>query len=192
MARTKNIRGVAGGCVFKETNVRPDTWNIKDNCCGDCTTRAIVYALEGTMTYAEVEAEQYRIAREKHAVRNRTGVYDRILVERGWRWIQLSKCMTRGEVAVRLKHYMPGVCALTLSRTHIAAVKNGELLDTWDSRAGRVFAILIPYEYLHYAIQAMEGYDPCKVGMNGVPKLVRSCHRMRRYRNSFSPYFRFA
>ena len=181
MARTKNIRGVAGYCVFKETNMRPDTWNIKDNCCGDCTTRAIVAALDGAMTYDEVETEQYRLAKEMHSLRNRTGVYDKILVTRGWRWIQLGKCMTRGEVAVRLKHYMPNACALTLSRSHIAVVKNGELIDTWDSRAGRVFAILVPHEYLHYAIQAMVGYSPTKVGMNNIPRLVRSCRRRRMF-----------
>ena len=103
MARTKKIRGAASACVFKETNVRPDTWNIHDNCSGDCTTRAIVAALEGAMSYDEVEREQYRLAKKMRSVRNRTGVYDKILVTRGWRWIQLGKCMTRGEVAVRLK-----------------------------------------------------------------------------------------
>lgn len=180
MARVKKIRGTAANCVFKETNVRPDTWNIKDNCSGDCTTRAIVAALDGAMTYDEVEAEQYRLAKEMHSVRNRTGVYDKILVTRGWRWIQLGKCMTRGEVAVRLKFYMPDACALTLSRSHIATVKNGELIDTWDSRAGRVFAILVPYEKQNAAIEAMVGYEPSKVGMNNIPRLVRSCHRRRR------------
>ena len=177
----KKMNEVARMCGFTPTNVRPDTWNIKDNCCGDCTTRAIVAALEGAMTYDEVESEQYRLAKEMHSVRNRTGVYDKILVTRGWRWIQLGKCMTRGEVAVRLKHYIHGVCALTLSRSHIATVKDGELIDTWDSRGGRVFAIMVPYEYLHYAIQAMEGYSPTKVGMNNIPHLVRS----RRPRSTF-------
>ena len=46
MARTKNIRGMAGQCKFNETSVRPETWNIKDNCIGDCTTRAMTFALK--------------------------------------------------------------------------------------------------------------------------------------------------
>lgn len=176
----KKMNEVARMCGFTPTNVRPDTWNIKDNCCGDCTTRAIVAALEGAMTYDEVESEQYRLAKEMHSVRNGTGVYDVILKTQGWRWIQLSKCMTRGEVAVRLKHYIPGVCALTLSRSHIATVKDGELIDTWDSRGGRVFAIMVPYEKQKDVIEAMVGYGPSKVCVNENPKLVRSRKSRRR------------
>ena len=160
-------------CGFTPTNVRPDTWNIKDNCRGDCTTRA--------MTYDEVEAEQYRLAKKMHSRRNRTGVYDVILKTQGWRWIQLSKCMARGEVAMRLKHYLPGVCALTLSRSHIAAVKDGKLIDTWDSRGGRVFAIMVPFERQKDVIEAMNGYGPSKVCLNDNPRLVRS-RRSRRVR----------
>ena len=144
MATQKKIKGIAGQCVWEETNVRPDTWNAKDNCIGDCTTRSIVTVLAGEMTYNEVEDEQYRLAKIFHSRRNRTGVYDQILANRGWKWIQLSKPMSRGEVAVRLAKKLPNLKALTLSKKHIAAVEGGKLIDTWDSRAGRVFAIMVP------------------------------------------------
>ena len=177
----KKLNEIARRCGFTPTDVRPETWNTKDNCSGDCTTRALVAALNGTMTYDEVEAEQYRLAKEMRSRRNRTGVYDKILVTQGWRWIQLSKCLTRGEVAVRLKFYIPNVTALTLSRSHIAAVRNGELIDTWDSRGGQVYAIMVPYEHQRAVIEAMAGIECHKVNQNSTPKLVRSRKSRHRF-----------
>ena len=131
-------------CKWVNTNVRPDSYNTHDNCKGDCTTRALTYCLAGELTYNQVEDEQYKRAEKVGKRRNRTGVYDTIMLERGWRWIQLSKPIARGEVAVRLAKKLPGVKAMTLSKTHIAAVDGGNLIDTWDSRGGRVFAVMVP------------------------------------------------
>ena len=131
-------------CKWVDVNVRPDNYNTHDNCKGDCTTRALTFCLGGEMTYNQVEDEQYKRAAKKGSRRNRTGVYDTILLDRGWRWIQLSKPIARGEVAVRLAKKLPDVKAMTLSRTHIAVVEGGNLIDTWDSRAGRVFAVMVP------------------------------------------------
>lgn len=131
-------------CDWVNMSNRPDTYNTHDNCKGDCTTRALTFCLAGEMTYNEVEAEQYRLAKVLGRRRNCTGVYDQILVRKGWKWIQLSKTMARGEVAVRLAKKLPNLKALTLSRKHIAAVEGGKLIDTWDSRADRVFAIMVP------------------------------------------------
>lgn len=131
-------------CDWVNMSNRPDTYNTRDNCKGDCTTRALTFCLSGEMTYNEVEDEQYRLAKVLGRRRNCTGVYDQILARKGWKWIQLSKTMARGEVAVRLAKKLPNLKALTLSRKHIAAVEGGKLIDTWDSRADRVFAIMVP------------------------------------------------
>lgn len=182
MARTKNIRGMAGQCKFNETSVRPETWNIKDNCIGDCTTRAMTFALNGEMTYNQVEKEQYRLASAMGGVRNRIGIFDQILLRRGWKWIQLSKCISRGEIAVRLAKRLPNVTALTLSRSHIAAVKGGELIDTWDSRGGQCYAILVPGDVLNEAIWAIDlERDDVECTLIGKPMFVRS--RKRRVRH---------
>ena len=130
-------------CKWVNTNVRPDNYNTHVNCKGDCTTRCLTYCLAGELTYNQVEEEQYKRAAKKGSRRNTTGVYDTIMLERGWRWIQLSKPIARGEVAVRLAKKLPDVKAMTLSRTHIAAVEGGNLIDTWDSRDGTVFALMI-------------------------------------------------
>ena len=177
-------------CRFNApTNVRPDNWNSHDNCKGDCTTRAITYALNGEMTYAEVEKEQYRLAAAYGTHRNTTGTYDQILVNRGWRWIQFSKCVSRGEVAVYLaKSLGKDVTALTLSRTHIAAVKNGELIDTWDSRGGKVFAVLVPEEWSMAAIVAIKqnaSINCTLVPKSDSPNLVRSRRIVHRYYNRY-------
>lgn len=140
----KHLNSVAKMCVFKYVNVRPSTYNTRDNCKTDCTTRALTFCLGGELTYNQVEDEQYKRAAKKGSRRNKTGVYDTILLERGWRWIQLSKPIARGEVAVRLAKKLPDVKAMTLSRSHIAVVEGGNLIDTWDSRAGRVYAVMVP------------------------------------------------
>ena len=181
MAREHNVRGMAKACKFDETNVRPDTWNIHDNCKGDCTTRALTYCLGGEMTYDQVEAEQYRLAKVFKTTRNRTGVYDIILSRKGWKWIQLSKPMARGEVAVRLAKKLPTLKAMTLSRRHIAAVEGGRLIDTWDSRGDRVFAVMVPgdSDTINQAIWCLD-WDvddlECKVLPKGVvPKNTSRC-----------------
>ena len=186
MARTKNIRGIAGTCKFNETNVRPETWNAHDNCLGDCTTRALTFALNGEMSYNEVEALQYRYAKIMGTVRNRMGTWDQILQRKGWRWIQLDKCIKRGELAILLAKRAPGVTALAVSRTHVACVKDGELIDTWDSRGGLCYAILVPKSAVDDVIWAIN-LDCKKVTATlvkewGKPQFIRS--RKRRVRRS--------
>lgn len=181
MARTKNIRGIAGTCRFNETNVRPATWNIHDNCLGDCTTRALTFALNGEMSYNQVETEQYRLASILGTVRNRMGTWDQILIRKGWRWIQFSKCISRGEIAVRLAKRLPGVTALAVSRTHVACVKGGELIDTWDSRGGKCYAMLVPGEVLNEAVWAIDlTRDDVDCTVVGKPTFIRSTKRRRR------------
>lgn len=135
MSRGRNLQ-----CEFVETNVRPSTYNIKDNCKHDCTTRCITFCLKGEMTYQQVEDEQYRLAKIHNSVRNRTGVYDLILKKRGYRWIQLENVKTTANIASYLRDFttpMP-----ILSRSHIAVIENGKLIDTWDSRGTRIFGIM--------------------------------------------------
>lgn len=153
MARLSKI---ARECVWNKFSTRPADYNTRDNCEGDCTTRAMAFVLAGQMGYHEIEDEQYRLAREMGKRRNHTGVYDRILVDRGWRWIQFDRKVSEGEVAVRLGRVEKPFPALALSRTHIAAVANGSVVDIWDSRGCAVFAILVPGSFVKAAIEAFD------------------------------------
>ena len=50
--------------VWENVNVRPKEYNTHDFNCGDCTTRALTYALNflgDNRTYKEIEDEQYRL-----------------------------------------------------------------------------------------------------------------------------------
>ena len=147
---------------------------------------ALTFALNGEMSYNEVEELQYRYAKIMGTVRNRMGTWDQILQRKGWRWIQLDKCIKRGELAIRIAKRAPGVTALAVSRTHVACVKDGELIDTWDSRGGLCYAILVPKSAVDDVIWAIN-LDCKKVTATlvkewGKPQFVRS--RKRRVRRS--------
>ena len=50
--------------VWEKVNVRPSDYNRHDYNCGDCTTRALTYALNSlgdSRSYKEIEDEQYRL-----------------------------------------------------------------------------------------------------------------------------------
>lgn len=131
--------------IFTFNNVRP-----KDYCShreggndnsGDCTTRCIVTCLEGKMDYRAVEAEQYRLAKIRGTHRNITGTWDKLLTNNGFKWLQLKNLKSRANIASYLASIETPIA--TLSRTHVCAVKNGQVLDTWDSRGGRVYGLCV-------------------------------------------------
>lgn len=131
--------------VLTINNVRPEDYRSHregghDN-GGDCTTRCIVACLEGKMDYRAVEAEQYRLAKIHGTRRNTNGTWDKLLTNNGFKWLQLKNLKSRANVASYLASIETPVA--TLSRSHVCAVKNGQVLDTWDSRGGRVYGVCV-------------------------------------------------
>ena len=136
-------------CPFIFTDVRPNDG--ARTLHGDCTTRAMTFVLGGTMTYRQIESEQYaRAAREKsrgrRVRRNSNSVWDMVILSRGWVKIALNRALKRSVVGRLLsgKIHAP---VISLSRGHVAAIdENGAVRDTWDSRGGRVRAIYVRKE----------------------------------------------
>ena len=136
--------------VWKSVNVRPDDYSpIYDN-RGDCSTRCLTWILNGD--YREIENRQYAIARDFNARfphegfnyhRNNNDVYSVILHENGYKWIQLSKTISRGKLALILSNFEKIV---SLSRTHVCPIHKGYVIDNWDSTAGQVFGICVRNE----------------------------------------------
>lgn len=138
---------------FKKFNVRPDDYcshreGGHDN-GGDCTTRCIVACLEGRLDYRTVEAKQYRLAKIRGTRRNTTGTWDKLLTDNGFQWLQLKNLKSRANIANFLSTIKSPIA--TLSRSHVCAVQNGQVLDTWDSRGGRVYGICVKSEDLDTA-----------------------------------------
>lgn len=170
-------------CEFVHTNVRPSNYKSHreggDNNCGDCTTRAMTYCLKGSMTYEEIEAEQYRIAERQGCVRNATGVWDKVMTTRGFSWVQLNDLKSRANVANWLSSVESPM--VTISRTHACAVEKGKIYDTWDSRGGRVFGVLVKNEEVKKVANILLSHNiDCE--LVDVPKHQVN-HRRRRYSN---------
>lgn len=130
---------------FTVHNVRPEDYRSHRNGGhdngGDCTTRCMVTCLEGKMTYRDIEAEQYRLARIKGTRRNTNGTWDLILKNNGFKWLQLNNLKSRANIANYLSTVKSPIA--TLSRSHVCAIQNGKVLDTWDSRGGRVYGVCV-------------------------------------------------
>ena len=126
---------------FVVTNVRPSNYNTRDFNKGDCTTRSMFYALQGAMSYEEIEAEQYRIGKERGTVRNMVGTWDKVLTNRGFRWVQFSNNIVRDRLAKCLAGFETPM--VTISRGHACAIHKGNVIDIWDSRGGRCYGVLV-------------------------------------------------
>lgn len=128
-------------CEWIKTNVRPD-----DGCRtlkGDCTTRAMAFCLEGTMTYREIESRQYVLAAQRHTRRNTRGTWDIVIREKGWMEVYLGRGVKRSVLARMLSGRLTRPC-ISQSSGHVAAIDtNGCVRDTWDSRGGRVDRIYV-------------------------------------------------
>lgn len=160
---------------FEATNVRPDNYNTKDFNKGDCTTRAMYYALNGSISYEDIEAEQYRLGKERGTRRNAIGTWDLVLKNRGFSWIEFSRLITREALALRLKSFENPM--VTVSRGHACAIHMGKVIDTWDSRGGRCYGVLVRNADIGSVISAIEG---CGVDCEEVD--VPKNQMKRRYR----------
>lgn len=122
-------------CEFIYTNNRPKN---RPTLKGDCTTRALTYAIGGD--YTEIENRQYEIATIRGGLRNQTSNWGRVAEENGfvlvW-WIgSVKRSVLGGMVRKNGKVNRP---IITISSGHCAVVDiDGSVRDTWDSRGGRV------------------------------------------------------
>ena len=147
-------------CEFEYTDVRPDRKTLK----GDCTTRTLTYILNGTMTYDEIEAEQYRLGAVFHTRRNSQKAYCQILKDRGYREISLGRKIKRSVIGNILRETITRPIA-TFSSHHVAVVDVGGIVrDTWDSRGGRVYKIFSPIGEAYAIIDRLEEFGiPCRL-----------------------------
>lgn len=127
-------------CQFFELyDPRPADVTLK----GDCTTRCLCACL-GTDDYKAVRAMQDMAARRGGygAKWNRRGVWDSILVAKGWKYLKIRRGTKRWEIAMAMKGLPETVC--TISSRHTAAVRDGKVLDRWESQNGVITALMAP------------------------------------------------
>lgn len=127
---------------------------------GDCTTRALTYALQTTgenITYSQIRQRQRELADEIALCArpgkgwNFNGVYERQLWARGWITVKLQRPMTRTSFARMISFMHDPV--LVHSRGHVSIIHRGMIVDSWDSRMGRVDAVTMkcsPEEFLKF------------------------------------------
>lgn len=141
-------------CDFIVTNTRPNHKTLK----GDCTTRAMAFALNGILSYDEIEKEQYRYANYRNTNeerdghnrlhRNTTGVWDKLMTDLGYTWIIISKrtIKSTANIALMLKNKIESPI-LAMSAHHVSIIdENSCLRDTWDSRGVRIIGLLVKEE----------------------------------------------
>jgi hypothetical protein len=135
-------------CQFVYTDVRPNDGRrvLK----GDCTTRAMTFILNGSMSYREIESLQYHLAytaqaQGRHALRNSTNIWTKVLLERGY-----SEVMFAGGQKIKRsvlgRMFNSGLThpIASISKGHVAVIDTeGIVRDTWDSRGGRCYKLLV-------------------------------------------------
>lgn len=128
-------------CEFIYTDNRPKN---RPTLKGDCTTRALTYALGGD--YTTIENRQYAIAAERGGLRNQSTNWGIVAEENGfvriW-WVgSVKRSVLGGMVRKNGNVNRP---LITVSSGHCAVVDtDGSVRDIWDSRGGRV-----KYLYCH-------------------------------------------
>lgn len=164
--------------MFQPVNVRPSNWNIHTHNKGDCTTRSMTYCLGGQLTYEQIEAEQYMYGEQMGTLRNATRVWSEVMKRRGYGWIQFDKRVVREVIATFFANYQHSF--ITLSRGHACAIDRGIVIDTWDSRGGRVYGILVKVEDIQFFKTSL-----LELGVEGretdVPVPVQVRRRRRRF-----------
>ena len=147
--------------TWERVNMRPNDG--LPTCNGDCSTRAMAYCLKGVSTYREIEREQYRIAKEQNDKRgihwgdgrvklhrNTNGVWDKIMLNRGYTWVKFRPGIRRDKLAALLSDLEYPV--ITQSSGHVAPVFHGSVIDIWDSRGGRCHSILVKNADKHFVL----------------------------------------
>ena len=114
---------------------------------GDCGVRAMAIAL--SLPYADVSRELAQANKDsgrKKSVRRGVmkEVYSKVLSKHGWEWRSAPKFDGR---KARYNDLPNGKCIARMSN-HYAAVIDGELHDSWDSRHKMVYG---------YWVKATEG-----------------------------------
>lgn len=156
-------------CEFIYTNMRPNHTTLK----GDCTTRALSFVLQGEMTYDEIEARQYDIAKmvndsdgrvgKSRYHRNSTVIWPRILTERGYSWINLSRYSKKSQA--NIASFIKGCIkkpVLALSASHVSIIDTmGCVRDTWDSRGVRITNILVKDCDIPAIVEALDNNNIC-------------------------------
>lgn len=166
---------------FVITNVRPSNYNTVDFNKGDCTTRSMCYCLNAigvNMSYTEIEAEQYKIGKVRGTPRNATGTWDKVLTNRGFSWVQLNTQKNRAIVA-NILHTIDNPM-VTISSGHACAIHKGKVLDTWDSRGGKVFGLLLKDEDIEMTMDILNKYG-IECEKVEIPKRTIKRRRRRSY-----------
>lgn len=168
-------------CHINHENVRPDDYNTHDYNSGDCTTRALAYVLKGIMSYNEIEEKQYSLAKVRGTRRNTTGTWDLVLREFGYSWIQIKSgnYTQRGKLANLLAFQKEPI--LAVSRTHVAALHNGEIIDTWDSSRGKIFCLLVSNFEIDAIVSTLNVHGIECYKADGTPVYNRQNKRRRWY-----------
>jgi hypothetical protein len=135
-------------CQYVYTDVRPnDGMRVLK---GDCTTRAMTFILNGSMSYREIESLQYRLAYSAQAQgrnvrRNSTTIWSKVLLDRGY-----SELMFAGGQKIKRsvlgRMFNSGLThpIASISKGHVAVIDtDGIVRDTWDSRGGRCYKLLV-------------------------------------------------
>ena len=144
-------------CEYIYTDIRP-----KNRTClkGDCTTRALTYALGGD--YTKIENRQYEIAALRGGLRNQNSNWGRVAEENGfvriW-WIgSVKRSVLGGMVRKNGKVNRP---LITVSSGHCAVVDtDGSVRDTWDSRGGRVKYVYCHKSDTNTILERLKRVDP--------------------------------
>lgn len=144
-------------CEYVYTDIRP-----KNRTClkGDCTTRALTYALGGD--YTKIENRQYEIAALRGGLRNQNSNWGRVAEENGfvriW-WIgSIKRSVLGGMVRKNGKVNRP---LITVSSGHCAVVDtDGSVRDTWDSRGGRVRYVYCHKSDTNTILEMLKRVDP--------------------------------
>ena len=121
---------------FRKVSVRPEN-HAGNYPTGDCSTRAIAYVLG--KDYKEVFAAQHAKGCRWNTVMG--GIRD-VMKPIGYDCLVLHKPLTLHKVA----YVLSGSCEkyIAVSSNHAAAVDNGKVIDTWDSRATRIKTVIVP------------------------------------------------
>lgn len=137
-------------CEFIYTDTRP-----KNRTClkGDCTTRALTYALN--VDYTNIENRQYEMAKIYGGLRNQNKNWGRVAEENGFVKVKWVGCIKRSIIGMMVMQNKINHPLITVSSGHCAVVdKDGSVRDIWDSRGGKV-----KYLYCHYS----DVYNVCLI-----------------------------
>ena len=134
VSQFRKRRATVFASEFRKVSVRPETGNYP---IGDCSTRAIAYVLG--RDYKEVFAAQHAKGHRWNTVMG--GIRD-VMEPQGYDCLVLRRPITLHKVASALEVTCEKYIAV--SANHAVAVDNGEIIDTWDSRATRIKRVIVP------------------------------------------------